>query len=73
MTGAGTGLTQQSWRDMSQRTRNEKQAADLLNRWLEHHEQELDPVRPDANEAGRAVLAAFESPVRPRTGDHDRV
>ena len=54
-------------------TRTEKnQAADLLDRWLEHHEQELAPVRPNANEAGRAVLAAFDSPVRPRTGDHDR-
>jgi hypothetical protein len=59
---------------MSLRTRTEKtQAADLLDRWLAHHEQELDPVRPDANAAGRAVLAALETPVvRPRSGDHDR-
>lgn len=59
---------------MSHRTRTEKtQAADLLDRWLAHHEQELDPARPDANEAGRAVLAALETHVvRPRSGDHDR-
>lgn len=60
---------------MSLRTRFEKnQAADLLDRWLAHHEQELDPVRPDANAAGRAVLAALEAPVvRPRSGEHDRL
>jgi hypothetical protein len=60
---------------MSLRTRTEKnQAADLLDRWLAHHEQELDPVRPDANAAGRAVLEALEAPVvRPRSGEHDRL
>ena len=60
---------------MSHRTRTEKQqAADLLDRWLAYHEQELDPVRPDANEAARVVLAAMEAPVvRPRSGDHDRL
>jgi hypothetical protein len=59
---------------MSHRTRTEKQASDLLDRWLAHHEQELDPVRPDANEAARAVLAALETPiVRPRSGEHDRI
>jgi hypothetical protein len=60
---------------MSLRTRSEKtQAADLLDRWLAHHQQELDPVRPDANAAGRAVLAALEAPVvRPRSGEHDRL
>jgi hypothetical protein len=57
------------------RTRSEKnQAADLLDKWLAHHEQELDPVRPDANDAGRAVLAALDvKVVRPRSGDHDRI
>ena len=57
------------------RTRTEKnEAADLLDRWLAHHEQELDPVRPDANAAARAVLEALESPVvRPRSGDHERI
>jgi|SoiMethySBSTD1v2_1073268.scaffolds.fasta_scaffold2302621_1 hypothetical protein len=60
---------------MSHRTRIEKkQAADLLDRWLAHHERELDPVRPDANEAARVVLAAMEAPiVRPRSGEHDRL
>jgi hypothetical protein len=60
---------------MSHRTRIEKkQAADLLDRWLAHHERELDPVRPDANEAARVVLAAMEAPVvRPRSGAHDRL
>ena len=60
---------------MSHRTRTEKQqAADLLDRWLAHHERELDPVRPDANEAARVVLAAIKAPVvRPRSGDHDRL
>jgi len=60
---------------MSHRTRTEKkQAADLLDRWLAYHERELEPVRPDANEAARAVLAAMEAPiVRPRSGDHDRL
>ena len=60
---------------MSHRTRTEKQqAADLLDRWLAHHERELDPVRPDANEAARVVLAAMEAPVvRPRSGAHDRL
>lgn len=74
VTGAGTGSLQQSCRDMSHRTRIEKnQAADLLDRWLAHHEQELDPVRPDANEAGRAVLEVLKSPVvHPRSGEHDR-
>jgi hypothetical protein len=57
------------------RTRSEKnQAADLLDKWLAHHEQELDPVRPDANDAGRAVLAALDvKVVRPRSGDHDHI
>jgi hypothetical protein len=57
------------------RTRTEKTpAAELLDKWLAHHEQELEPVRPDANEAGRAVLEAMESPVvRPRSGAHDRL
>jgi hypothetical protein len=60
---------------MSHRTRIEKkQAAALLDRWLAHHERELDPVRPDANEAARVVLAAMEAPiVRPRSGEHDRL
>ena len=60
---------------MSHRTRIEqKQASDLLDRWLAHHEQELEPVRPDANAAARAVLEALEAPVvRPRSGDHDRI
>ncbi len=59
---------------MSHRTRTEKQAADLLDRWLAHHEKELAPARPDANEAGRAVLEALKAPmVRPRSGDHDRL
>jgi len=60
---------------MSHRTRIEKkQAADLLDRWLAHHERELDPVRPDANEAARVVLAAMDAPiVRPRSGEHDRL
>jgi hypothetical protein len=60
---------------MSHRTRIEKkQAADLLDRWLAHHEQELEPVRPDANAAGRAVLEALHAPlVRPRSGEHDRL
>jgi hypothetical protein len=59
---------------MSLRTRSEKkQAAELLDRWLAHHERELEPVRPDANEAGRAVLAAMNIPVPPRSGDHDRL
>jgi hypothetical protein len=60
---------------MSHRTRTEnKQAADLLDRWLAHHERELDPVRPDANEAARVVLAALEAPiVHPRSGEHDRL
>lgn len=60
---------------MSHRTRIEKkQAADLLDRWLAHHERELDPVRPDANEAARVVLAAMQAPiVRPRSGEHDRL
>lgn len=57
---------------MSLRTRNEKkQAADLMDRWLAHHERELEPARPDANEAGRAVLEALVLP--PRSGDHDRL
>jgi hypothetical protein len=57
------------------RTRTEKtQAAELLDKWLAHHEQEREPVRPDANEAGRAVLEAMEAPVvRPRSGAHDRL
>jgi hypothetical protein len=51
-----------------------KQAAALLDRWLAHHERELDPVRPDANEAARVVLAAMQGPiVRPRSGEHDRL
>jgi hypothetical protein len=60
---------------MSHRTRTEKQqAADLLDRWLAHHERGLEPIRPDANEAARVVLAAMEAPVvRPRSGDHDRL
>ena len=60
---------------MSHRTRIEKkQAADLMDRWLAHHERELDPVRPDANEAARVVLAAMDAPiVRPRSGEHDRL
>ena len=60
---------------MSHRTRIEKkQASDLLDKWLAYHEQELEPVRPDANAAGRAVLEALEAPmVRPRSGDHDRI
>ena len=60
---------------MSHRTRIEKkQAADLLDRWLAHHERELHPVRPAANEAARVVLAAMEAPiVRPRSGEHDRL
>ncbi len=60
---------------MSLRTRPEKNpAADLLDRWLAHHEQEREPVRLDANAAGRAVLEALEAPVvRPRSGEHDRL
>ena len=60
---------------MGLRMRSEKnQAVDLLDRWLAHHERELDPVRPDANAAGRAVLEALNAPVvRPRSGEHDRI
>ena len=57
---------------MSLRMRSEKkQAADLMDRWLAHHEKELEPARPDANEAGRAVLEALV--FRPRSGDHDSI